>query len=277
MIAEIYEKKLVQAGYELDVSVNGEDALQKMRAGIYDLVLLDLVLPGMDGVGVLKELSSGGKETLPSPVVVFSNLNDSDNQDAVFRFGASGFLPKSQFNPTELLNEVERFLRESGERKKNAEWIAAQKHGEEQGDVQDQRAQPHILFIEDEPVFVKLFTERLRKEGYRVSVAETGYEAVEVLEKESVDLIITDMLLPVMTGDELISKVRRDDRWKHIPIIVISASATDEQVQDVHDSGITGFFVKTRITPSELTAHAREVLQGDVRQQQSRDEGDELE
>lgn len=262
MISEIYQRKLSQSGYEVFLAFDGGDAVKKMQAQKYDLVLLDLVLPVLDGVGVLKEISREGKQKPLSPVVVFSNLNDIENQETAFRYGAQGFIAKSQFNPSELIGEVQRYLRESSEQKKNEEKLKdrGEEDEEDNKDKNADREKKHILFVEDEAVFIHLFSDRLQKEGYRVTVAENGLDALHILEKEDIDIVITDILLPVMRGDELITRIRLQGDKKDIPIIVISASATDEQVAIVKNMNIQGFFVKTRVTPSELAYYARTVL-----------------
>lgn len=262
MISEIYQRKLSQSGYEVFLAFDGGDAVKKMQAQKYDLVLLDLVLPVLDGVGVLKEISREGKQKPLSPVVVFSNLNDIENQETAFRYGAQGFIAKSQFNPSELIGEVQRYLRESSEQKKNEEKLkdTGEENKEEDKDKNADREKKHILFVEDEAVFIHLFSDRLQKEGYRVTVAENGLDALHILEKEDIDIVITDILLPVMRGDELITRIRLQGNKKDIPIIVISASATDEQVAIVKNMNIQGFFVKIRVTPSELAYYARTVL-----------------
>lgn len=258
MISEIYQKKMTQSGYDVEVSMSGEDALKKMQSNTYDLVLLDLVLPGLDGSDVLKELSGAGSKSLPSPVVVFSNLNDSDNQEMAFQYGAIGFVEKSHFNPSEMLNEVERFIRESKEQRRNKQRVDDQASGK--GGAFGSGDQKHLLFVEDEQVFINLFTERLKKEGFQVTVAETGAQALEVIEKGGIDLIISDMLLPVMRGDEFVAQVRRTEIGKDLPIIIISASALDEQMEEMKKYGIQEFFLKTRITPSELVGEIKKVM-----------------
>lgn len=258
MISEIYQKKMTQSGYDVEVSMSGEDALKKMQTNVYDLVLLDLVLPGLDGADVLKELSGAGTKPLPSPVVVFSNLNDSDNQEMAFQYGAIGFVEKSHFNPTEMLNEVERFIRESREQLRNGQRAKEEASGEK--GVSGENVRRHILFVEDEQVFINLFTERLKKEGFQVTVAETGAQALEAIEKGDIDLVISDMLLPVMRGDEFVAQVRATETGKNLPIVMISASALDEQMEEVEKYGIQGFFLKTRITPSELVNEVKKVM-----------------
>ncbi len=268
MISEIYQRKLSQSGYEVTLAFDGRDAVNKIQTQVYDLVLLDLVLPALDGISVLKEISREGKQKPRSPIVVFSNLNDGENQETAFRYGAQGFIAKSQFNPSELIGEVQRYLRESSEQKKNEEKLGNFSQEKEKKYEEDIEEKKHILLVEDEDVFIHLFSDRLKKEGYKVTVVENGLDALSALQKENIDVVITDILLPIMRGDELITRIRlQGGDKKDIPIIVISASATDEQVAIVKNMNIQGFFVKTHITPSELARYARSVLMesgGDV-------------
>ncbi len=265
MISEIYQRKLSQSGYEVVLAFDGRDAVNKIQSQRYDLVLLDLVLPVLDGISVLKEISREGKQKSRSPIVVFSNLNDGENQEAAFRYGAQGFIAKAQFNPSELIGEVQRYLRESSEQKKNEDKF--NKSPQEENSEDEEKEKKHILLVEDEDVFSHLFSERLRKEGFKVTVAENGLEALTFLEKEAIDIIITDILLPIMRGDELITRIRlQGGEKKDIPIVVVSASAKDEQVALVKNMNIQGFFVKTRIIPSELAQYIYSILEGNKKE-----------
>lgn len=117
-----------------------------------------------------------------------------------------------------------------------------------------------ILFIEDEKAFVEIFCRKLRDEGYEVESAENGAWGIKEALKNNFDLIITDMMMPAMTGPEIIAKLRVEEKTKNIPVIVISASSTDEKIKEVKDLGISDFFVKTRIVPSDLARRVNELL-----------------
>ena len=95
-VASFLRKGLQQSGYEVDIAANGEEGQDKFRAGEYDLILLDLVIPEMSGLDVLKELKQSGKYDPLVKVVIFSNLSDKSEQDKAFALGADGFISKSQ-------------------------------------------------------------------------------------------------------------------------------------------------------------------------------------
>ena len=82
-----------------------------------------------------------------------------------------------------------------------------------------------ILVVDDEPDILDLATVRLKKNGYEIIEAIDAEEAMKIVQKAPPDLILLDLLLPKMQGDELCKKLKSDDRYKNIPIILFTASA----------------------------------------------------
>ncbi len=254
MISEIYQRKFEGAGIEVGIAETGKEVFNKIKKDHYDLILLDLVLPEMSGLDVLKELKQSGKYDPQIKVIIFSNLNEKNDQDKAFALGADGFIPKSQFNPSQLVEEVRRMLNEFHEHEVN-EFIRS--NGEEKS---DENGRKKILLIEDEEIFCEMFGEKLARAGFKVSVEANGAAAVKKALSEDFDLIITDMVVHGMTGDEIIANLRQEEKTANVPIIVLSASYADEEFKKVEQLGVENYFVKTRITPSELEKKATEIL-----------------
>jgi len=82
-----------------------------------------------------------------------------------------------------------------------------------------------ILIVDDEPDILDLSTVRLKKIGYEIIEAIDAEKALAILQNNTPDLILLDLLLPKMQGDELCKKLKSDDKFKHIPIILFTASA----------------------------------------------------
>ena len=82
-----------------------------------------------------------------------------------------------------------------------------------------------ILIVDDEPDIMDVATVRLKHLGYEIIPALDAEEALAILQKGTPDLILMDLLLPKMQGDELSKKLKSDDKFKHIPIILFTASA----------------------------------------------------
>lgn len=110
-ISDIYDVKLTAAGYNVISANNGRDAIEKLNSGIYPhLMLLDIVMPYMDGFDVLEALSQ--KEKLRHiPIVLLTNLSQKEDIDRAMNLGASDYLIKSHFTPSEVLSKVEKYIR----------------------------------------------------------------------------------------------------------------------------------------------------------------------
>ena len=210
----------------------------------------------MNGLEALHELRKSGKYSSEMKVYIFSNLTSKEDYDKAIQNGADGYISKTKFNPSELVGEVQRIINEIGERKKNEErWNSS---GENTGN--NLKNGKKVLFIEDEKAFVEIFCRKLRDEGYEVESAENGAWGLKEALSKNFDLIITDMMMPAMTGPEIVAKLRAEEKTKNVPIIVISASSTDEKIREVNDLGISDFFVKTKIVPIDLARRVNEIL-----------------
>jgi len=87
-----------------------------------DIILLDLIMPKMDGFEVTKNLRSGNFD--PNiKIIIFSNLNQKEDKEKAMNLGANGFIVKSNYNPSELVAEVQRLADQVEEQKKNAERV----------------------------------------------------------------------------------------------------------------------------------------------------------
>jgi two-component system alkaline phosphatase synthesis response regulator PhoP len=117
-----------------------------------------------------------------------------------------------------------------------------------------------ILICEDEEIMLTALEFRLRRQGYTVVKAEDGREAMEKLRTEKPDLIIADIMMPHVSGLELIQHIRTDLNDKETPIIVISALEYDEIVLEAFRLGATDFITKP-FKPYELILRIKRIFQ----------------
>ena len=112
-IRELYEEILKGEGYTVDSAINGEDALSKLKLGGYDLILLDIMMPKTDGLGVMDALSKNPPPIPNGPIILLTNLDhDPLIQDAMSR-GAAAFIIKADITPADLLIQVKKYLGET--------------------------------------------------------------------------------------------------------------------------------------------------------------------
>ncbi|MBC7915644.1 MAG: response regulator transcription factor [Pyrinomonadaceae bacterium] len=113
-----------------------------------------------------------------------------------------------------------------------------------------------ILVIEDEVLMLKALEFRLRKDGYDVYTAADGAQAVELINSQSFDLIITDIMLPFVGGLEIVSKVKGNPATKDTPVIMLSAVGLENIVLEAFQLGADDFITKP-FNLSELTIRVR--------------------
>ncbi len=106
-IANALKLKLENSGYESDIALNGREALEMLEGNGYSLVLLDLVMPVMDGFGVLEEMKKKG---ITTPVLISTNLSQEEDEKRAKELGAKDFFVKSDTPITEVINQVDKYL-----------------------------------------------------------------------------------------------------------------------------------------------------------------------
>lgn len=105
-IRELYEEVLKDAGYEVESAMDGEEGFEKMQRGGYDLILLDIMMPRLDGLGVLNKLQELPEKPKNGKIVVLTNLaHDPVIKDATAK-GASSYLIKADLTPDQLLEKI---------------------------------------------------------------------------------------------------------------------------------------------------------------------------
>ena len=110
---DIYSEFLTDAGYKVDIAKDGKEGLDKIYSGGYDLILLDIMMPKIDGLAVLKELQKHPVTTYNGPIVVLSALDQDYVIKTALDSGAKGFLAKSKFNPQQALEKINELIKAS--------------------------------------------------------------------------------------------------------------------------------------------------------------------
>jgi len=108
-LLDMYKTKFRQAGYEVDGTTDGAEGIQMAEKMLPDLVLLDLVMPGMDGYEVLEKIKKNPK-TKGAKAYILSNLGQNGEIKKGFQSGADGYLIKSDFTPGELAKAIDKIF-----------------------------------------------------------------------------------------------------------------------------------------------------------------------
>lgn len=108
-IRELYERQLSLAGYTVSSAADGPEGLEKMNQKVPNLLLLDIMLPKMNGLDVLKAIKAQDT-TKEVPVILLTNLGQDSVIKEGFNLGADGYLIKSAYTPDQIIDEVKKFL-----------------------------------------------------------------------------------------------------------------------------------------------------------------------
>jgi CheY-like chemotaxis protein len=111
----------------------------------------------------------------------------------------------------------------------------------------------HILVVDDNDISRRVVSQMLRKNGYEVTCAESGAQALQFLEQQSFDLLILDIAMPEMDGLTLLQTVRTTPQVKQVPVVMLTASAHDEDAYQAREQGANAFLSKP--ASSQLLIH----------------------
>jgi len=109
-LLDLYEMKLKQAGYEVIKASNGEEGISLAQLELPRLILLDILMPKVDGYEMLKKLKNDGRAK-NIPVIIFSNLSQKEEIEKGLKLGAKDFIIKTSITPTELEAKVKEYLK----------------------------------------------------------------------------------------------------------------------------------------------------------------------
>ena len=116
-----------------------------------------------------------------------------------------------------------------------------------------------ILVVEDDSNIEQLVTFKLKNAGYSVSTAHNGAEALESLKKQSVDLIITDVMMPIMGGKELVMELKKNPATKSIPVVMLTSRTLEKEIVEGFSLGVEDY-IKKPFSPQELIVRVKTVL-----------------
>lgn len=116
-----------------------------------------------------------------------------------------------------------------------------------------------ILVIEDNELLLKMIEFILKKNGFTITSAKNGKEAIEALDTAPFDLIITDLMLPYANGFEIIDRIKQNKEQNQVPVIIISAVTNEETVMAGFENGADDY-IKKPFTPGELLSRVVRLL-----------------
>lgn len=117
-----------------------------------------------------------------------------------------------------------------------------------------------LAIIEDDQVISQMYRMKFESDGFEVHIAQNGADGIKLVEEVSPDLILLDMQMPGMNGDEALSEIRKHDWGKHIPVIVLTNLGEEEAPKHLRSLGIESYIVKADLTPRQVVDRVKQTL-----------------
>ena len=256
-LSDMYKIKFEQAGYNTVIARDGLEGFELAKKELPDLILLDLILPILDGFKVLAKLRAESS-TKKIKVFILSNLGQSDEINKGMKSGADGYFIKANLTPSQLLEKVNAIFNNQYEEKKDKKSKII--HTENFEYQMAEKKQAKILLIEDEEAIINMYKLRFNKEGFQIEVARNGAWGLKLARQKKFDIILLDMVMPAMNGYEAIKILKSDDHTKDVPIIILSNSAQDGDIKEAKKLGAASCLLKSMITPAKLVKEVEKLL-----------------
>jgi len=109
-----------------------------------------------------------------------------------------------------------------------------------------------IMIVEDDSFVMDIYQTKLAQSGFETIEAGNGLEAVKILEKEKPDLILLDILMPYMDGMEVLKKIKKEEKFKDTPVILLTNLSQQEEVNRGLELWAKDYLIKSHFTPSEV-------------------------
>jgi two-component system cell cycle response regulator len=255
---KLLEAKLSSEYYDVLTATSGEEALIKVEQDSPDLVLLDVMMPGMDGFEVCRKIKDN-PSVAHIPVVMVTALTDTADRVRGLEAGADDFLSKP-VNDTALMARVKSLVRL---KMTIDEWRSRENTASQLGVVdeaasvmQEPVENANILVVEDQPFEADKIIETMQQDNDKVMVAESGMKAMEMAAHNDFDIMVVSLNLKAEDGLRLCSHLRSNERTRSLPILM---AASEEDIQRVaHGLEIGAHdYIMRPIDRQELLARAR--------------------
>ena len=235
--------------YEYLAAHTGVDGVAISRMARPAAIFVDMNLPRFQAVGVCKSLlANEHARTIPVFVVADESAQADGDLSALANF--KGMLPRP-FHADDVKSKLQAAL--------SGAPVSGGKAGARAGAKRDEPIR--VLSVDDSSVVRKLVTMILTAEGFKVSTASDGLEGVNKAKEIKPDIILLDFVMPKMNGFQVCRILQKDEKLRHIPVILVTSKGDKVGDKFVDQLGVTGYITKP-FQPEELVSKIHQTLEG---------------
>lgn len=229
---DVMKGALESAGYAVVIATSGEDGLRLARETPPDAVVVDGLLPGIDGPTVIRRLRSDPAfQRVPCLLLTGSSSDARLDELTALEAGADASMPKAH-DTAMILARVAGLLRST----RSAAAVAA---------PTSPFAPKKLLAVDDSATYRQQLAAELRGEGYDVVLARSGAEALELLTVQPVEAILLDLVMPGLSGQETCRRIKQSPAWRDTPGLIVSARDDREAMIEGMNAGADDYIPKS--------------------------------
>jgi CheY-like chemotaxis protein len=225
---------------EITAVATGGEALGLLASTVFDCMIMDLKFPDMQGHELLERMSTEGISAYP-PVIVYTGREMTREEEAELLKYSRAIIMKGARSPERLLDEVTLFLHK----------VESELSADRQIMLKSLRSRDtafegrKVLVVDDDARNIFALTSALEAKGMRVEIGRNGFEAISKLDEISdIDLVLMDIMMPGMDGLEATRRIRKDARFKKLPIVAVTAKAMKDDQEQCLKAGTSDYLAK---------------------------------
>lgn len=200
---------LDEHGYTVVMAVDGYEAIERVKESPIDLALIDIIMPGMNGVEAFKEIKRLSPQTT---VIMMTAYTSEELAKEAIREGVYGMIYKP-FDPNKILDLLK-----------------------------DSLSGPLILIADDQEGARETFNDILTEQGYNTAAVQSGYEAIEKVKEKRYDVIFLDTIMPILDGEKTLKEIKKIN--PNASVIMYSGYQVEEDLKRCLDSGAYDYMQK---------------------------------
>ncbi len=253
---DILKKDLENRKYDVVVAPDNSKAMKLLEQFEPDLIVLNALQKKVADFFLFNEIKI--KSRLSSaPVMIISVSGRSAEIENILFMGAEACILKNDFNSMEVIERVEQIIA-NNYLKSDSNNKADSGNSEKKHSIDNKIK---ILLVEDDEFLRDICKRKLEKEGFVVSVAVDGNEAMEKIMREEFQLILLDVVLPVIDGFEILKRTKADPKKSSIPIVMLTNLGQTSDIEKGFSLGADDYIVKAHYTVGEIVEKIKEILE----------------
>ncbi|MCK5332832.1 response regulator [Candidatus Parcubacteria bacterium] len=120
-----------------------------------------------------------------------------------------------------------------------------------------------VLIVEDDVYISEMYKIKFESENYETIIINDGTKIIEIIEHKTPDIILLDIVMPVMDGFDVLKMIKSNEKYRKIPVIMLTNLSQKESIEKGFELGAVSYIVKSHFTPSEVVKKVKDILDGE--------------